>query len=61
MHYSETTVLEPSETAEDGGMTAYFSARFVNSRSEAGHWGSIAAIIVPRADNPTGAAGGGGT
>ncbi|MDR2494471.1 MAG: hypothetical protein LBD24_04510 [Spirochaetaceae bacterium] len=32
--------------AEDGGMTAYFCARFVNSRNEAGHWGPIAAITV---------------
>jgi hypothetical protein len=46
--------------AEDGGMTAYFCARFVNSKGEAGPWGPIAAIIVPRADNPAGAAGGGG-
>jgi hypothetical protein len=51
-----TRAREPvSFDPEDGGMTAYFSARFVNSRNEAGPWGPIAAIIVPRADNPTGA------
>jgi hypothetical protein len=51
-----TRAREPvSFDPEDGGMTAYFSARFVNSRNEAGPWGPIAAIIVPRADNPAGA------
>jgi hypothetical protein len=42
---------------EEGGMTAYFCARYINTKGEKGPWGPIAAIIVPRADNPQGAGG----
>ncbi|MDR2519011.1 MAG: hypothetical protein LBD13_06320 [Spirochaetaceae bacterium] len=43
---------------EEGGKVGYFCARYVNSKGEQGPWGPVAAIIIPRADNPLGAGAG---
>ena len=39
---------------EEGGKIAYFCARYVNEKGEAGPWGPVAAAVIPRADNPLG-------
>ena len=40
---------------EEGGKVAYFCARYVNEKGEAGPWGPVAGAIILRADNPLGA------
>jgi hypothetical protein len=36
---------------EDQGKVAYFCARYVNEKGEAGPWGPVAAIIIPQGDD----------
>jgi hypothetical protein len=52
---TQRSVERVSFPPEEGGMTAYFCARYVNSKGEEGPWGPVVAAIIPRADNPLGA------
>ncbi|MDR2495324.1 MAG: hypothetical protein LBD24_08905 [Spirochaetaceae bacterium] len=54
---TQRSVERVSFPPEEGGMTAYFCARYVNSKGEEGPWGPVVAAIIPRADNPQGAGG----